>query len=203
MNIFKFTVVCAAVIATAGCDQGQPANPTPTTTPEQGTSTVPFSDFDATKKAAESGDAEAQLSVGMTYQFGRGVPRDNVKAAKWMRLSAEQGNATAQANLGAMYALGDGLPRDYAEAGKWYRLAAEQGDTASWVFMGEMYKNGYGVTQDLVEAYAWYDASTMAKGGSPFASSKRESIEAKLTADQLAAAKKRTAELLEKYGSGN
>ncbi len=107
---------------------------------------MPFSDFDATKKAAESGDAEAQLSVGMTYQFGRGVPRD------------------------------------YAEAGKWYRLAAEQGDTASWVFMGEMYKNGYGVTQDLVEAYAWYNASTMAKGGSPFASSKRESIEAKLTA---------------------
>ena len=69
--------------------------------------------------------------------------------------------------------------------------------------MGEMYKNGYGVTQDLVEAYAWYSASTMAKGGSPFASSKRESIEAKLTSDQLAAAKKRAAELLEKYGNGN
>ena len=54
---FKFTVVCAAVIATAGCDQGQPANPTPTTTPEQGTSTVPLGRL---PKSSGNGD-EAQL----------------------------------------------------------------------------------------------------------------------------------------------
>ena len=203
MNILKFTVVCAAVIAIFGCDQGQPTDPASTTAAEQGTLAVPASDFTSLKKAAESGDAEAQLEVGMTYRFGRGVPRDNAEAAKWFRLAADQGNATAQASLGSMYALGDGLPGDYVEAGKWYRLAAEQGNTASWTFMAEMYKNGYGVDQDLIEAYAWYNASEMMKGGSPFASSNRENIEAKLTADQLAAAKKRAAELLEKYGSGN
>ena len=203
MNILKFTVVCAAVIAIPGCDQGQATDPASTTAPAQGTSAVPARDFDSAKKAAESGDPEAQVDVGMTYRFGRGVPRDNAEAAKWFRLAADQGNATAQASLGSMYALGDGLPRDYVEAGKWYRLAAEQGNTASWAFMAEMYKNGFGVDQDLIEAYAWYSASEMTKGGSPFASSNRENIEAKLTADQLAAAKKRAAELLEKYGSGN
>ena len=60
------------------------------------------------------------------YTFGEGVPRDDVEAAKWLRLAAEQGRAAAQHNLGFQYQQGLGVPQDYIEAHKWFNLAASQ-----------------------------------------------------------------------------
>ena len=58
------------------------------------------------------------------YYKGRGVARDYVEAAKWLRTAAEQGSATAQSNLGVMYANGDGVPEDYVQAHMWFSLSA-------------------------------------------------------------------------------
>ena len=44
---------------------------------------------------AEEGDAEAQYMLGCCYQFGDGVIRNKVEAAKWFRKSAKQGYAQA------------------------------------------------------------------------------------------------------------
>ena len=46
---------------------------------------------------AEQGDATAQTVIGVIYADGRGVVRDNVAAASWMRLAAEQEQVLAQA----------------------------------------------------------------------------------------------------------
>jgi len=66
--------------------------------------------------AAEQGDADAQLALGVLYVYGEGVPQDDAEAVKWYRLAAEQGNGPAQYNLGVMYYDGEGVPQDYAEA---------------------------------------------------------------------------------------
>ena len=58
----------------------------------------------------------AQISLGIMYANGQGVPQDYAEAVKWFRLAADQGDATAQFNLGIMYAKGQGVPQDYAEA---------------------------------------------------------------------------------------
>jgi len=42
--------------------------------------------------AAEQGVAEAQRLVGSAYQFGRGVPEDDVLAYMWYNLAATQEN---------------------------------------------------------------------------------------------------------------
>ncbi len=42
------------------------------------------------RKAAEQGLAEAQASLGLSYNLGRGVPQDFKDAVKWFRLGAEQ-----------------------------------------------------------------------------------------------------------------
>ena len=55
---------------------------------------------------AEQGDAEAQISLGIMYDYGRGVPEDDTEAVKWYRKAAEQGVAKAQYNLGVMYTNG-------------------------------------------------------------------------------------------------
>ncbi len=49
------------------------------------------------------GDATAQNNLGVMYNNGRGVPRDDKTAVKWWTLAAEQGDASAQHNLGFMY----------------------------------------------------------------------------------------------------
>lgn len=47
-------------------------------------------DLDALQAKAENGDAEAQLNLGIKYDLGEDVPRDNAEAAKWYCKAAEQ-----------------------------------------------------------------------------------------------------------------
>ena len=75
---------------------------------------------------AEQGDAEAQYMLGLMYNDGMGVPKDDAEAANWYRKAAEQGDAGAQYNLGMMYAHGEGVSKDPVEATLWLRKAAEQ-----------------------------------------------------------------------------
>jgi TPR repeat protein len=41
-------------------------------------------DLPAMMKAAERGDAMAQVMVGMAYSNGKGVPQDRAKGVKWL-----------------------------------------------------------------------------------------------------------------------
>ena len=76
---------------------------------------------------AEKGDARAQFNLGLMYQNGQGVAKDEVEAVKWYRKAADQGNAFAQNNLGVMYANGLGVEEDDVEAYKWFLLSGAQG----------------------------------------------------------------------------
>ena len=68
------------------------------------------------------------FNLGLMYDNGQGVPKDEAEAVKWYRKAADQGNASAQFNLGLMYDNGQGVPKDKAEAYKWWLLAGAQGD---------------------------------------------------------------------------
>ena len=113
-------------------------------------------DLDATRQAAEQGDAEAQYELGGVYLGGRGVVEDEAEAARWLRLAAEQGHVNAQNTLAFMYILGRGVVKDEAEAVRWYRMAAEQGDAWAHFKLAEMYADGRGVVKDEAEAVRWY-----------------------------------------------
>ena len=117
------------------------------------------------RRAAEQGDARAQVNLGFMYAEGQGVPQDDLEAARWYRLAAEQGEAGAQFNLGSMYAEGLGVPQDAAEAVRWYRLAAEQGESTAQFALGVMYARGRGVPEDAAEAASWFRVA--AQQGNP------------------------------------
>ena len=197
MRVLQFIGVCVAALAVCGCDQGQPMPP------DQPASFKPGVDVAAAKKAAESGNALAQTNLGLMYYNGQGVPQDYAEAMKWFRLAADQGDATAQFNLGLMYYKGyngQGVPQDYAEAMKWYRLAADQGDALAQTNLGLMYYKGKGVPPDYAEAYLW--SLVAAASGYAVAAELLDPFASKLTPDQVAAAKKRAADLLKKIESG-
>ncbi|KAF9403565.1 hypothetical protein BGZ76_007224, partial [Entomortierella beljakovae] len=67
-------------------------------------------------KTANQGQANAQFNVGLMYDNGKGVKRDNLEAMEWYLKAAEQGHANAQFNVGKMYRNGDGVPQDYSKA---------------------------------------------------------------------------------------
>ena len=48
---------------------------------------------------AEQGIANAQFNLGVMYQKGQGVTRDDAEAVRWFRLAAEQGHANAKKAL--------------------------------------------------------------------------------------------------------
>jgi TPR repeat protein len=76
------------------------------------------------RRAAELGDARAQLELGNLYSEGKGVSQDYALAVVWYRKAAEQGNSWAQYILGDLYEKGNGLSQDYVEAYFWYSLAS-------------------------------------------------------------------------------
>jgi len=105
---------------------------------------------------AETGDVEAQFKLGLMYQEGQVVEKNDVEAMKWYLKAAEQGYADAQYNLGLMYDKGESIPQNYAKAIQLYKKAAEQGDVNAQFNLGLMYYKGQGVIQNYAKALKWY-----------------------------------------------
>jgi TPR repeat protein len=108
---------------------------------------------------AQQGDANAQLQVGLRYDWGEGVGKDVNQAATWYQKSAVQGLANAQFLLGDCYAKGEGVAKNDTQSVSWYRKAAEQGHGMSQYNLGFSYEQGIGVTKDMAQAILWYQKS--------------------------------------------
>jgi len=104
---------------------------------------------------ANSGNADAQLLVGIMYQMGVGGEEHQADAAYYFRMAAEQGIASAQTNLGKCYLAGDGVPEDDKKAFEWFKKAAEQDDPDGQYLLGACYSEGTGVTKDYYKAFMW------------------------------------------------
>lgn len=98
------------------------------------------------RAAADGGDADAQVNLGLLYETGRGgLPKDDREAARLYKLAADRGNSRGEVNLGGFYAAGrGGLPKDDREAARVFKLAADQGDALGQVDLGFLYETGRG-----------------------------------------------------------
>jgi TPR repeat protein len=151
------------------------------------------------KALAEQGNAIAQGALGSFYYTGRGVAKDYVEAVKWSRKAAEQGDAENQTSLGNAYFNGKGVDKDYVEAVKWFRMAGAQGNVLALHRLGLCYADGRGVAVNNVEAYAFFNL--VSETGDVFpelrenAAELRDSMEKKMSPQQVAASQARTKEL--------
>ena len=109
--------------------------------------------------AADAGDPNAQLALGLAYYHGDGEPRDPKAAIKWLTEAANRGNVEAKFYLATMLAAGDGAGQDLAGAAKLYADAAERGHAAAQFNLGRAYAKGEGVAQNDVEAARWIGAA--------------------------------------------
>jgi TPR repeat protein len=133
---------------------------------------------------ADTGDTESQYGLGMMYGNGFGVPMDDALAIKWYGLAAGQGHAGAQCNLAVMHQNGWGVPLNEEEAVRLYSLAAEQGVAEAMVSLGRHFAMDFSEAYDPLEAYKWFSLAALRDDID--ASSKRDTIAAKLSVEQIA-----------------
>ena len=112
-------------------------------------------------QAGKMGHAKAQATLGIAYQDGNGVRRDDKAAAYWFKLAAAQGHRAAQYALGAMYEEGEGgLPRDQRQAMNLYLASAKQGFDKAELIVGVSYLTGDGLPNDRRQAILWLQKSS-------------------------------------------
>lgn len=136
---------------------------------------------------ADAGDAGAAYVMGLMYGNGFGVDMLDDQALKYYGIAAEQGHADAQFNLAVMHQNGWGVPQSDEAANKWYHMAAEHGITDAQTALGRYYAMDFLESYDPVEAYMWF---SLAEGLRDLdAASKREFVESRMTAEQIAEGK--------------
>jgi hypothetical protein len=111
------------------------------------------------RKAAELGEAKAQLWLGMMYARGAGVEKNCDASIALLLKAANQRLARAEAALGVAYYEGICARVDHAAAAKWMQRAADQGLPAAQAQLGAMYLRGQGVKQDYKIALGWLEKS--------------------------------------------
>lgn len=112
---------------------------------EDGVNAYNNKDYDSAakffSKAAEQGNAQAQLKMGMLYATGSGVALDDQKAVSWYLKASEQKIAEAQFYAAVRYANGQGIGMDYVESCKWLIISGKAGFEFSTLFREFLEKN--------------------------------------------------------------
>ena len=115
--------------------------------------------FEACKSFADSGQKDAQFSLGMMYRIGNGVIKDKQKAIKWLTLAANQNFYEAAYELGYLYYYSSGEFFSYLKAKEWFLKAAENGNDKAQYRLGVMFNYGYGTPIKIDDAIYWLTRS--------------------------------------------
>ncbi len=111
------------------------------------------------KPLAEEGNSQAQITLGLMYDYGHGVEKNSSESLKWYLMAAEQGVPLVQHDIGVKYFQGQGVEQNYIEAAKWWEMSANAGIADSQFNLGLMYYRGIGIPKDYVKAGVLFDAA--------------------------------------------
>lgn len=111
--------------------------------------------IDLLRKSARKGYRLSQYVLGLAYHNGRGVPKNQVVAAKWARRAADNGSKHAQHLLGKLYNNGLGVHRSHWTAFEWIRKAANKNYAPAQRDLAIMYRDGQGVKKDPGKYIDW------------------------------------------------
>ena len=99
------------------------------------------------EKAANQGDAQAQLMLGHYYVSDFGY-NDDQKAFEWFEKAAEQGDAEAEYTVGGCYIYEIHVKKNPAVANQWFEKAASKEHPKAMYELGVSYLDGRGITKN-------------------------------------------------------
>jgi len=138
------------------------------------------------EKAAELGNVDAQVEMGMLYD--RGTDRNASRAMEWFEKASNQGSGFAAKNWADMYQTGNDVRQDYGRAFELYARAVKLGYGFACTNIGSMYLNGWGVKRDPVLAYTYF--SIVAKEDESAVMGRRSDLRQEIGAEKAAQADK-------------
>ena len=115
-----------------------------------------IADLAVVRDLAASGNAAAELELGLRYAEGRSLPRDLTLAAQWLEKAAKQDNPPAQYRLATLYEKGLGVTRDTAVALNWYQRAANAGNIRAMHNLAVLIAEGTTGKPNYDDAAMWF-----------------------------------------------
>ena len=106
-------------------------------------------------KQAKDKEPVAQLVLGICFEGGIVVPRDEVQAMQNYLGAAAHGIPAAQTYLASLYEHATNISRDYDQAIVWYRKAAEQGYGEAQYRLALLHDAGGLLVRNPKEALRW------------------------------------------------
>ena len=106
------------------------------------------------RRAAELGYTESYHNIGVAYDFGKGVKRNEKMANHYYELAAMGGNASSRYNIGSSEYIVGNIER----ALKHFMLSAGGGYNVSLRAIQQMYKEGEATKDDYIQAIRGYQA---------------------------------------------
>ena len=101
--------------------------------------------------------ARVQYKLGLAYELGRGVIRDDAKASKLYEAAARGGHVKAMFAYAISLDEGRGLSRDPSKAVEWFQHAASKGSAKAQFSLGIRFAEGRGVSRDPGRALHWFE----------------------------------------------
>jgi uncharacterized protein len=110
----------------------------------------------AYRKAADKGSTAAMIALGLLYESGAGVAKDDAQARTLFQRAASAGNPIGVTHL-ATAGGANGAPLDPAQQRAMLTSAAEANSADAQFQLGLMYANGVGGPKDDFAARSWFE----------------------------------------------
>lgn len=109
------------------------------------------------RRAAEAGDASAELALALVLQRNRGDAAEAAEAVRWLTRASDRGSVEATFQLALAHHQGTGVPRNPLVAADYFERAARRGSISSQYNLGTMIRDGLGRPRSPSEALAWVE----------------------------------------------
>lgn len=106
-------------------------------------------------QAADRGDVQAILQLGLMYDFGKGVQQSYPEAMRLYLQAAEKGEQRALYLVGHMYEFGEGVAVDITQATHWYLKSAHQGYASAQFELGRLMTSNSSDSQSYHDGIKW------------------------------------------------
>lgn len=101
------------------------------------------------KQAAENQSAEAQYNLGVCYQFGYGLEKDDSLATHWYLKAALNGWTDAEYKMSYAYIRGKGVEQDSVKAFEFTQKCAAKNDVDCLFNLTNCYLDGIGTEKSI------------------------------------------------------
>jgi TPR repeat protein len=114
-------------------------------------------DLAACARECEAGVSDRCRRMGVNYEFGKRVDRDERQATQLYAEACEMRNPEACVSAGRMYEFHHGVVKDDAKAVSFYRKSCDLDDPTGCANLAIMLETGHGVEKDQAKAVELFD----------------------------------------------